>query len=535
MDLDDMARLSRAESFMAGILAATVTAIGMILLRLAAGVPTLPELLSEPIISIMPVSIFSSLLDLLGGLAKPLLLLSLMGEQLLAGGLLGVFYGYSWQNPIVEGRESELAPWRKGWLGAVVFSIALWVIIIGGLMPLVGGGFWGLALKDPWIVLPSTLAISLSYGLSLRAGRILFGAANETRLGRAPSDEPVSGPINSGRRAFLAKIGLALLSLTAGASLLGLLTHLGRVGTITRGVRQKLRELPLEVTPTQDFYVISRNFLDPVINEGKWRLEIGGLVEKAFSLSYEELKALYAINEYVTLECISNPVGGNLMSTALWKGVPLRQLLEQAGIKSGVVDVVFHAWDDYTDSIPLEKAMDPATLVVYEMNGEPLPFKHGYPARIIVPGIYGMKNVKWVTKIELVDQDYLGFWETRGWSDTAVIKTTSRIDVPPDGGTVPAEAAYIGGVAFAGDRGIARVEISTDGGQTWHDGELKKELSAYTWALWTYPWEPKEARTYSLKVRATDQTGVAQISSISPSEPEGATGHHNIKIWVVKP
>src|SRR5262249_45098901 len=193
---------------------------------------------------------------------------------------------------------------------------------------------------------------------------------------------------------------------------------------------------------------------------------------------------LPAVEDYRTLVCISNEVGGDLIGNAHWRGVRLRDLLERAGPAPGAVKVVFTCADDYTDSIHFEKAMQPETLLVYEMNGEPLIPKHGYPARLLVPGIYGMKNVKWLRKIEVSDRDFRGFWQQRGWDDEAVIKTMSRIATLSSFSTVDAEPLMIGGRAVAGDRGIQSVEVSVDNGQTWQEGELKPPLGAYTWGLW---------------------------------------------------
>jgi hypothetical protein len=169
-------------------------------------------------------------------------------------------------------------------------------------------------------------------------------------------------------------------------------------------------------------------------------------------------------------------------------------------------------------------------VLVYEMNGAPLTQKHGYPARLLVPGIYGMKNCKWITQVELVNYDYKGYWESQGWSDTALYQTLSRIDYP-DTNRIPAQPIYIGGVAFAGDRGIKRVEVSTDGGKSWADAQLRPPMGKYTWTLWTYPWLPKQG-TFTLQVRATDGKGQVQTAERADTFPDGATGYHTIQVRV---
>jgi DMSO/TMAO reductase YedYZ molybdopterin-dependent catalytic subunit len=281
--------------------------------------------------------------------------------------------------------------------------------------------------------------------------------------------------------------------------------------------------LTLEITPSRDFYVVSKNAFDPQVDARRWKLEITGLVDNALSLSYDDIRALPSVEQYATLACISNEVGGDLIGNALWRGVRLKDLLEQAGLKQGVVDIVLRASDDYSDSIPLERAMGEGTLLVYEMNGEPLTSEHGFPVRLLVPGIYGMKNVKWITRIEPVDFDFKGYWQRRGWDDRAEYKTLSRIDAPD--ATVHS-AATIAGIAFAGDRGISKVEISIDGNKTWERAETKPGLSPYTWVLWHKVWEPTQPGRHRIAVRATDGRGITQTSEYAPPDPSGSSGYH---------
>lgn len=203
------------------------------------------------------------------------------------------------------------------------------------------------------------------------------------------------------------------------------------------------------------------------------------MVERPRTYSYGDLASLPATRELVTLECISNEVGGELIGNAEWEGVRLRDLLEAAGVKAGARDVVLRGADEYSDSIPLERAMGGEVILALRMNGQVLPKVHGFPLRAIVPGIYGMKNVKWVTSIEVVGEDHIGYWQRRGWSDSAVVKTTSAIDAPLDGATVGLEEVLVAGMAFAGDRGVAKVEVSADGGIAWEEARLEK-MGRYT-------------------------------------------------------
>jgi DMSO/TMAO reductase YedYZ molybdopterin-dependent catalytic subunit len=286
-----------------------------------------------------------------------------------------------------------------------------------------------------------------------------------------------------------------------------------------------------EVVTATDFYTVSKNFLDPKVELAGWTLQIDGLVERPTTLSYADITALAAHSDYYTLQCISNLVGGDLWGNAHWKGVRLVELLTATGLKPGVRDVVFHAADDYTDSIPIDVALRPDTLLAYEMNGEPLTKEHGYPARLLIPGIYGMKNVKWITRIEVVDYDFKGYWMQRGWSDKATYQTSSRIDVPKNRASLTVGEIALAGVAFAGDRGIDKVEVSLDDGKSWQEAQIKPALSHNAWNLWVLNTR-LEAGTYQVKVRATDGNGELQTAKPSDPLPDGATGYHSALLRV---
>lgn len=287
-----------------------------------------------------------------------------------------------------------------------------------------------------------------------------------------------------------------------------------------------------EITPVGQFYTISINLWDPRIDYRTWTLEISGLVERPLTIDYQQLtRHPGSVEAYVTLTCISNEVGGPLAGNAKWRGVRLRDLLQEAGVKPGAVDLVMEAYDNYTDSIPIEKAMHPDTLVVWEMNGTPLTREHGFPVRVIVPGIYGMKNVKWLRRITVVDHDYKGFWQQRGWSDPAPVKTWSRIDVPRAGRLRAGGEVVIAGLAYAGDRGVRAVEVSADGGVTWRPAELKEALGPYAWRLWAVRWS-LDRGSYRLAVRATDGTGAVQPAGRTSPLPDGAEGHHTVSVTI---
>jgi DMSO/TMAO reductase YedYZ molybdopterin-dependent catalytic subunit len=293
-----------------------------------------------------------------------------------------------------------------------------------------------------------------------------------------------------------------------------------------------------EVTPNSEFYITSYSDTVPEVDPEAFRLRIEGLVEKPYSLSLKELTELQDKSAYVTLECIGNPVGGNAISNALWEGVTLKRVLAKAVPKPGIVKAAFFAAEGYTDSIPYDLALSEDVFLAFRMNGQPLPPKHGYPLRVVVPGIFGMKNVKWLSKIELVNYDFKGYWEKTGWSDTAVIPLMSEILMPMDGNQIPFGQYVMGGIAFGGRHGVSRVQISVDGG-SWQDADLKRPLSKWAWTLWRYAWTPVHEGDFTLRVRAFDRQGKTQESSsllgdVLGSYPDGARGIQSLQVNVGK-
>jgi DMSO/TMAO reductase YedYZ molybdopterin-dependent catalytic subunit len=285
-----------------------------------------------------------------------------------------------------------------------------------------------------------------------------------------------------------------------------------------------------EITPTESFYHISKNFFDPSPGSKDWKLEIKGLVDNPYSLTYEELTALPAVGVTTGMMCISNPIGGGLIGNAEWKGVRLADLLQKAKPKKNALELAMSAVDGYTDSITLKKALDPDVVLVWEMNGAPLTSQHGFPARLLVPGIYGMKHLKWITSIELVNYDFKGFWQqpAQGWDDPAPVNTMSRIDLPTGGTIDRNKKTTISGIAFAGDRSISKVEVSTDNGKTWKEAYVKPPLSGTSWVVWGYEWTPTAEGKYTVFVRATDGEGKLQIVKKADPYPKGATGYHSV-------
>ena len=332
----------------------------------------------------------------------------------------------------------------------------------------------------------------------------------------------------------------ALSVLGAGAAAVGAYRYFGNAGMAARDVAWPPGLSPA-FTPADLFYTVSKNRLyDPTVDARHWSLEINGLVGRTVSLTLDDLRAMPSVDAAVTLACISNGVPARAIGNARWTGVRLRDVLGRAGgVDRAAVDLVWICADNYTDSIPVAAALDPDTLLVWGMNGEPLPQAHGAPVRAIVPGIYGMKNAKWVEAIEVIAGDHKGYWQRQGWSDTAPYMTLSRIDVPRAGDTLQrGRAIQLGGIAFAGSRGVSRVDVGVgvpddpNGSLLWMEADLQPHLGPAAWRLWTCPFTPTAGR-HRLVVRATDGTGEAQTRDRRGNYPNGAHGWHAVDVTAV--
>jgi DMSO/TMAO reductase YedYZ molybdopterin-dependent catalytic subunit len=277
-----------------------------------------------------------------------------------------------------------------------------------------------------------------------------------------------------------------------------------------------------EITPTREFYRIDINTRPPEVDSADWSLEVGGLVDQPATLTLEDIRARPRISQYITLSCISNRIGGDLISTALWTGTRLKDLLEELGLQSGANSVYIEAEDGFYETVVMEDMMDERTLLVYEMNGQPLPDEQGFPLRIYIPNRYGMKQPKWIVRMEAVADQPPGFWVDRGWSETAIMRTTSVIDdvaieSAGDGRTV------IGGIAHAGERGISEVEVQVDDG-SWQQATLRvPPLSPLTWVQWRFE-TFLTTGDHTAQVRAYDGNGELQVLEENPPHPQGATG-----------
>ena len=297
------------------------------------------------------------------------------------------------------------------------------------------------------------------------------------------------------------------------------------------------RVLP-EVTANEDFYEQSIGGAPPAASPRKWRLRVGGEVRAPLSLSFSDLDALPRAEAWAAMTCIGNPVGGGQIGNALWRGTPLRGLIERAGAaeslrRSVSARVVFRAADGYHDSISFEQALDSRTLLCAKMNGEYLPREHGAPLRLLVPGVYGLKNVKWIESIEVAAEGHGGYWQKRGWSNEAIVETLSRFEAPRRRVEVRAPEVWLVGSAFAGERGIRRVEVTYGQGRLlrpWASALLKEPLGPLAWSVWAFPMRFGESGFYPAAARAVDGSGAVQTESISDPKPGGATGYMGLSV-----
>lgn len=285
------------------------------------------------------------------------------------------------------------------------------------------------------------------------------------------------------------------------------------------------------VTSNRDFYRIDTALVVPRVDPSTWRLRIHGRVRREVTLDFDELLRRPMVERYVTLACVSNEVGGDLIGNARWLGVPVKALLDEAGPLDGADQVVSRSVDGFTCGTPTAVLRDGRdALLAVGMNGEPLPLAHGFPARMVVPGLYGYVSAcKWISEMELSSfQDFDAYWIRRGWAAQAPIKTESRIDTPR--GSATAGAVVVAGVAWAQHRGITKVEVRVDDGP-WNTATLGSAVSADTWRQWWWRWDARSG-DHTLTVRATDSTGATQTSDEAPPEPDGATGWHTISVRV---
>ncbi|MDP3894136.1 molybdopterin-dependent oxidoreductase [Nocardioides sp.] len=470
---------------------------------------------AEDIIRLTPGSVAETAIDVLGHWDKPVLIAGILVVLMLVFALVGVLARRTW------------------WAPTLVF---LAVAVAGGLAVLLPKGSGNATDALPVAVGFVTMLVALS----------LLVAPLRTAESQAEAgpDDGAYGDRDATRRGFLIGAGV-----TAGT--IGVLTVLGRLVGAGRREVERLRtllrltgvtqpEVPTGalvgvddvtpwMTPADDFYRIDTTIATPVIDPNEWSLRIHGMVDRELVLSFEELNALEKTEAWVTLNCVSNQVGGNLIGNAWWSGVRVATLLARAGVQEGADAVLQTSDDGWTCGTPLEALTDDRdAMLAVAMNGEPLPIEHGFPVRTLVPGLYGyVSATKWVVDLEVTRfADFQAYWTTKGWGERGPVKMSSRIDVPGSGDSVDAGEVVFAGVAWAQHTGIAAVEVAIDGG-AWQPGVIAEPGTDDTWVQWRAVVDV-EPGDHVVRVRATDKDGLVQTGVERDVLPDGATGWHGI-------
>lgn len=510
------------------------------LLRLGGVAPFPPESALAAFLRVVPASIEEPMVQRFGDLAGQIGLVIATLIAAVVYGLVVVLFDLL----LAERVFGAL----KRFEGLLVLSLIPWMVFGLLLFPAAGDAIFGTV--SPYAPSNAIWVFPLGLLLAQAVFALVLSSVYRpqvTRQGLLGG----SGIEDKGRREFIEKGTIMVFAVIAGiAGLMGL-DQLFASSAQPTGTSQpvNLQEAPSifrdprlaslvdsEVTTDSGFYRVAIDVIDPAVDVSAWALTVDGLVGTPKSYMLQELSSLPQASQYTTLECVSNVLNGDLIGNAKWTGVKLSDLLADAGGTSpGAVYVVFYSVDGYSVGIPLAKALMPDSMVAYGMNGQDLPVRHGYPLRGLIPGLYGMMSAKWINKISVVGVVYDGYWQTRGWTNTARVHTQAFIvPLAPDqaslskyGGTI-----ILSGYAFAGDRGISTVEVSFDNGKTWEEAQVKPPISNLTWALWAYEWKPQSAGEYSILARAVDAAGKVQTSNKEGTFPNGATGYVNAVVQI---
>ncbi len=559
-----MSRLRRPSirRLLAGLLAAGPAVLVFVAWHVTSSRPGLLEAISDGFVAYLPLDVFEAGVQTFGPLAKGLLYFGVTSGVLGAGMLFGVaaLRVTATRRPIQATGAIALGSF---------FAAELLVL------PIFRAGFFGSDLDYDRIALhlPVVLA-SLAYGLMLVGLRETLLAAAPGLAGASEASSP-EGPLALAgqstaegstaasaiwpamvheardgraeqggltRRLFLARALVVVGVGSLAGSLIGVVSQVvsaARHGpSVARGDFAPGGFGPTPaLTPVADFYTVNKNVLPTMVDGARWALEIDGLVDRPQKLTLDELRRMPAQVAYRTLECISTNIirGDHLISNQKWRGVRVSDLLEQAGRRPEARYIHWVADDGYTESLPIDVALDVDTWIAYEMGDAPLTVEHGFPVRVLIAGRFGMKQPKWLRQMTLSDRDVAGYWEVRGWNQQAVVRTMSRVDFPLPGATVPVGAPFdVYGIAFSGDRAVLRVEVSPEGGAKWQAAELEDAalapLGPLTWVPWRAQISLSKAGPTTILVRATDGTGATQEGRETPPLPSGATGWHRIEV-----
>ena len=514
--------MTRSKALSAGLLAGLIAGIAMTVVMLALacfGVATPLAIIGDRLSVFIKPGPFLSIMGRVGGYnhLKQLGVGSTMAGQLFVSALAGATFSLLMRrNP-----QRRVTAWTMSIfvvLPIAAIAIALW--------PVLGTSYIGLPIASGGAVTLIGFALSV-----LVFERTLVASFHFLTRPEAGTESGEFTPA-IGRRALILG-GLGVLIAGGGVALL---RRLYRIATFSYDGTQYKGRIVQPITPNDLFYCVTKNVIDPRVNVDLWHLEVNGLVQNPITYRFQDLKGFNQVEQETTLMCISNGLDAGLISNAVWKGITLRDLIDPAGPMADARRVRLFGVDNYTDTIPLEKALEPTTILAWAMNGVDLPHRHGYPLRAIVPGYFGEKHVKWLTRIELTGDNVKGFYETQGWGPDFMTPTRSRIDAPDHESRFSlgqlSGPIEVKGIAFGGDRGISRVEISDDDGETWTDASIHYAGTKLTWALWTYQWRPDGPDDYTLVVRATDGEGAVQEWEEDRGPFSGVTGFHKIAVHV---
>ncbi len=526
-----------------GLLGSLAAILVMGALRLTVGTPTLPELLGDRILPTLSASKFVDLLVQFAPNSKTtplgLTLLGQFGVGTLLGPLFALAAGQALWSP-------GFWPGRRAWVAAGAFALGMEGVALALFWPVIGQGLVG----DPvdrarlFTALSMLATFASCMLVMLLPGRWLYRVWTAPPVARQQAVVPLS-PIEGepapaaapaeragvSRRAALQAAGVVVVAVAAGGYGINRLLagYLARSNLAYEGMPTFSLD---QITPIEDFYVVSQNVLDPEVDLTRWQLEVTGLVHQPHSWTYAQMLGLPSESRAVTLECISNGVGHYLMSTAIWKGVLLETVLKAAGgAQPSGKYIIYTSVDGYQYSMPLADLLEARALLAWEMNGVPLPERHGFPLRAITPGRYGEQSSKWLTRVEVADHLFTGgLYQSQGWSSEP-LETTSRINTPTQQAKLGTVA--VAGLAFAGIRGIQKVEVSANNGVTWNTARLLPPLSDQSWVFWNWNWTPPGKGAYTLVVRATDGTGTLQTETPRGTVPRGATGWQHVTVHIV--
>jgi len=517
----------RGRAALAGVVAAAAAlATGELLAGLLPGAPSPLAAVGAAVIDLAPPGSKDLMVGLFGTSDKLALGVLITAAVLLAGAGLGLL-----------ARRS-------------LVRAAIGIALLAGVGALAG-------LRSPLAApAPTMLSAALQAAVGIGALVLLLAAA------AVKGDQP-----NSGRRSFLVRAGtigaLAVVGGSIGRALLeGRATSNaasagGAGGTgATSGAATAPFPAVVHPAPTPppdaslavdgitplviangDFYRIDTALFTPSVDVTAWKLRVTGMVDREVTLSMNDLLELPLVEQYVTIACVSNPVGGDLIGNAKWTGVRLADVLDMAGVQPGATQIVPRSVDGWTAGFPTAWITDPAhprdALIALHMNDQPLPVEHGFPARLIVPGLFGyVSATKWLSELQLTTMEaFDAYWVPRGWAKEGPILTQSRIDTPHGGASMQPGPVPVAGVAWAPDRGISKVEVNVDGVDAWQVATLATAIGPQTWVQWRWTWQATSGG-HAIRVRATDGTGAVQTADVTPPDPDGARGYHQILVTV---